>query len=97
MAKDDMLLPAYKILRYLYGCNRRGKTPTFSDLYRTLELPGVPVSYLARIYFRLRRHSHEGGDDHHSLGKRRGHYGRRGVLKRKRAHAAGGAGCGAGV
>ena len=49
MAKDDMLLLAYKILRYLYGCNRRGKTPTFSDLYRALELPGVPVSYLARI------------------------------------------------
>ena len=49
MANDDMLLLAYKILRYLYGCNRAGKVPAFSDLYRALELPGVPVSYLARI------------------------------------------------
>lgn len=49
MAKDDMQLIVYKVLRYLYDCNRRGKTPTFSDLYAALEMPGVPISYLAQI------------------------------------------------
>ena len=53
MAKDDMLLIAYKILRYFYECNKAGKAPTFSDMFRVLELPGVSMNYLGRIVTEL--------------------------------------------
>lgn len=49
MASDDMHLIIYKILRYLYDCNRQGKLPTFSDMFSVLELTGIPKSYLAQI------------------------------------------------
>lgn len=49
MAKDDMHLIIYKILRYLYDCNKQGKIPTFSDMFSVLELTGIPKSYLAQI------------------------------------------------
>lgn len=49
MAKDDMHLIIYKILRYLYGCSKRGKIPTFSDMFNVLELTEIPQSYLAQI------------------------------------------------
>lgn len=49
MAKDDMHLIAYKILRYLYGCNKEGKVPTFTDMLKVLELPTVPISYIRQI------------------------------------------------
>ena len=49
MEKDDMHLIVYKILRYLYGCNKQGKIPTFSDMFHVLELTRIPKSYLAQI------------------------------------------------
>lgn len=53
MAKDDMHLIIYKILRYLYDCNKKGKTPTFSDMFAALELSTMPQSYLAQILMEL--------------------------------------------
>lgn len=49
MAKDDMHLLIYKILRYLYDCNKKGKTPLFSDMFYAAELSVIPLSYLAQI------------------------------------------------
>ena len=49
MAKDDMHLIIYKILRYLYDCNKKGKTPYFSDMFAAAELTAIPQSYLAQI------------------------------------------------
>lgn len=53
MAKDDMNLIVYKILRYLYDCNRKGKTPTFSDLFNVLEHSTIPQCYLASVLIEL--------------------------------------------
>ena len=53
MAKNDMHLIAYKILRYLYDCNKEGKTPTFTDLFRLIELPDIPIAYLGQIVLEL--------------------------------------------
>lgn len=53
MAKNDMEMIMYKILRYLYECNKAGKVPTFSDMFDTLELPGIPQSYLTQIVLEL--------------------------------------------
>ena len=52
--KDDMHLIIYKILRYLYDCNKHGKIPTFSDMFRVLELAEIPMSYLAQIISEMR-------------------------------------------
>lgn len=49
MPKDDMHLIIYKILRYLYDCNKQGKIPTFTDMFSVLELVRIPKSYLAQI------------------------------------------------
>ena len=49
MAQNDMEVIVYKILRYLYACNKEGKIPTFSDMFNTLELSGVSQSYLGQI------------------------------------------------
>lgn len=49
MAKDDMHLIIYKILRYLYDCNKKGKTPLFSELFTVAELVTIPSSYLGQI------------------------------------------------
>lgn len=49
MAQNDMEVIVYKILRYLYACNKEGKTPTFSDMFNILELPGFSQSYLGQI------------------------------------------------
>lgn len=53
MAKDDMHLIIYKILMYLYECNKNGKVPTFSDMFTAIELPTIPKSYLAQILLEL--------------------------------------------
>lgn len=53
MARDDMHVIIYRILSYLYECNKHGKTPVFSGLYAALELPDVPDSYLASILSEL--------------------------------------------
>lgn len=49
MAKDDMHLIIYKILRYLYDCNKKGKTPLFSELFVVAELTAIPQNYLGQI------------------------------------------------
>lgn len=49
MAKNDMHLIIYKILRYLYDCNKQGKTPCFSDMFIAAELALLPKSYIAQI------------------------------------------------
>lgn len=49
MAKNEMHLIIYKILKYLYGCNMNGKVPTFTDMIKALELPTAPVSYICQI------------------------------------------------
>lgn len=53
MPKDDMHLIIYKILMYLYECNKNGKVPTFSDMFTVIELPTIPKSYLAQILLEL--------------------------------------------
>ncbi len=49
MAKDDMNLIIYKILSYLYECNRKGISPTFTDMFNVLECTNIPLSYLGQI------------------------------------------------
>ncbi len=49
MPKDDMILIAYKILSYVYECNKKGKAPTFTDMFNVLEWPNIPLSYLKVI------------------------------------------------
>lgn len=49
MPKDDMHIIIYKILEYLYGCNKEGKATCFSDIFNLIELPNIPQSYLAQI------------------------------------------------
>lgn len=49
MAKDDMMLIVYKVLRYLYGCNKEGKITTFEDMFNASSLSGMPQSYVAQI------------------------------------------------
>lgn len=61
MAKDDMHLIVYKILRYLYGCNKEGKVPTFTDMLKALELPAAPVSYIRQIIDELLKNGYIDG------------------------------------
>lgn len=49
MAKDDMMLLAYKVLRYLYACNKSGKVTTFEDMFNAVGMSGIPRSYIAQI------------------------------------------------
>ena len=49
MAKNDMRLIIFKILKYLYGCNKAGKIPTFTDMLKVIELPAIPASYFRQI------------------------------------------------
>lgn len=61
MAKNDMHLIVYKILRYLYGCNKEGKAPTFTDMLKVLELPTVPISYIRQIIEELLKNEYIDG------------------------------------
>lgn len=49
MPKNDMRLLIYKILRYLYDCNKKGKIPNFSDMFKAGEMAALPQSYVAQI------------------------------------------------
>lgn len=53
MAANDMEMIVYKILKYLYDCNKKGKVPTFSDMFQMLEVPSIPQSYLGQILSEL--------------------------------------------
>ncbi|MEY8256394.1 YjcQ family protein [Erysipelotrichaceae bacterium 66-17] len=46
MSKDDMHVVAYKVLRYVYACNKRGVDPDPVDIYN---LTGVNKRYLNQI------------------------------------------------
>lgn len=49
MAKNDMHLIIFKILKFLYGCNKAGKIPTFTDILKAIELSTIPESYFRQI------------------------------------------------
>ena len=53
MARDDMHMIVYKILSYLYECNKHGKIPVFSGLYAAIEWPDIPENYLSQILLEL--------------------------------------------
>lgn len=53
MARDDMRVVAYKILRYLYDCNKRGKTPCFEDMCHQCKLFRIPQEYWVQIVLEL--------------------------------------------
>lgn len=61
MAKNDMHLIVYKILRYLYGCNKEGKVPTLTDMLKALELPTIPMSYIRQIIDELLKNGYIDG------------------------------------
>lgn len=46
MSKDDMHVVAYKVLRYVYACNKRGIDPDPVDIYN---LTGVNKRYLNQV------------------------------------------------
>jgi hypothetical protein len=45
MSSNDMPVIFYKVLSYLYGCAKAGKTPDFSDLQHNSKLLNIPQSY----------------------------------------------------
>lgn len=55
MAKDDMELVMYKILRYLYGCMKKGKRPSMEDISSECQLFSLPYSYWVAIMNELIR------------------------------------------
>lgn len=63
MPKNDMHLIIYKLLRFLYDCNKQGKIPTFSDMFKVIELSTIPQSYLAQILMELIDNGYVSGCD----------------------------------
>lgn len=53
MAKDDMDVIIYKILRYLYDCMKAGKTPMLEDMCCSCKLFNIPQSYWKYIIYEL--------------------------------------------
>ena len=53
MAKDDMRIIMYKILRYLYECNRKGVAPCFADMCHHCKLFHIPQEYWAQIMLEM--------------------------------------------
>lgn len=53
MAKDDMDVIIYKILRYLYDCMKAGKTPVLEDMCCKCKLFNIPQSYWNQIIYEL--------------------------------------------
>lgn len=53
MAIDDMRVIMYKILRYLYDCNKNGRTPRFEDMCHHCKLFRVQHDYWAQIVMEL--------------------------------------------
>ena len=49
MAKDDYMVIVYKILAYLYGCLKAGKTPDTADYCWRSELFNIPQTYWENI------------------------------------------------
>lgn len=53
MAKNDMEVIMYKILRYLYECMKEDLTPTKEDLIRDCDLVSIPEKYWIQIILEL--------------------------------------------
>lgn len=53
MAKDDMRVIMYKILRYLYRCNKEGIKPNFVDMCYNCKLYSIQKEYWAQIMLEL--------------------------------------------
>ena len=53
MAKDDMDVIIYKILRYLYDCMKVGKGPTLEDMCYNSKLFNIPQTYWNHIIYEL--------------------------------------------
>ena len=59
MAQNDMYVVMYKILSYIYGCMKRGETP--SDEEWGHEALGIPYPYWFRIVSELVGNGYLGG------------------------------------
>lgn len=53
MAKDDMRVIMYKILKYLYGCMKLGKRPVLEDMCCRSALFQIPEEYWKQIIAEL--------------------------------------------
>lgn len=53
MAKDDMDVIMYKILRYMYEVMKQGKTPELSDMCYGCKLFTIPKGYWEQIIYEL--------------------------------------------
>ena len=49
MAFDDMEVIMYKVLRYLYACNKEGRYPAFEDYCYNGKMFHVPQSYWNQV------------------------------------------------
>lgn len=49
MAKNDMEVIMYKILRYLYECMKTGKTPDLADIMWNCKMFDIPKAYWLSI------------------------------------------------
>ncbi|MFQ9435582.1 MAG: hypothetical protein ACLR1R_04080 [Ruminococcus callidus] len=45
MAKNDMEVIMYKILRYLYECMKAGKTPDLANIMWNCKMFDIPKAY----------------------------------------------------
>lgn len=53
MAKDDMTVIIYKILRYLYRVMKEGKKPEINDIYYNCKLFSISTNYWNQIMIEL--------------------------------------------
>lgn len=53
MAKDDMDVIMYKILRYLYECMKAGRSPELCDICYDCQMFQIPESYWNHILYEL--------------------------------------------
>ena len=53
MAKDDMRVIMYKILKYLYGCMKIGKRPALEDMCCKSTLFQIPEEYWEQVIAEL--------------------------------------------
>ena len=53
MASDDMYVIMYRIIAYVYSCNKQGAKPELSE-WDSMAL-GIPEQYWAQILYELRK------------------------------------------
>ena len=61
MAKNDMEVIMYKILRYLYECMKTGKPPELTDIMWSCKLFDIPRAYWLAIMRELIEDEYVGG------------------------------------